>query len=606
MSDVNWSNRETRRLLRMLSDPMLLEKHPLVAALRDALQANSARDAMVWLIRQAIPGSGHADQLMRELIFRQDVDGIKSHRVAGMMGLSIRSYFRYRERAIEAISKALEHELQTDRQESQQIQFARLAAQFDAKTAYDLYSAAVPEPSGQIAYEIVRMAIGAGQPVTRHMIKRCGDPWRFLAVTAVARSHLAGGRPKLAGRWQRKLRSIALDPATPAGARAAFELAYLERLEALCRCDMPAAREAVERMKTYALGYGPLVGQALVIEAEQACDDGDSEKANQIFSELATINAVTRDPKVVARTADALSMLALMQMRWHEAIDNANFAALALEQVEPEFAMCVRTVAGRACVQLRHAWAPSAELCARYPTSWITGQALAVQSRIQCRVDAAVARETAQRAVGIATDQGALGSLCFAQASLAFALDGLKEFDEAQTLRVQAWESAVALGRQFYLHDMFVVPDMRDRDFGSFDLSDSFVDAIVRRGRALCDADGRAGAIKEPPFFATFLRHALVQCGRLSCRRRTAESFDAIRAAAPWRDSGFGAREGLTKVHQFGPLLARDLAWCVGFEDRAALRGRFLELFYSAAARCAATVEAAPDRPSGETSFLAS
>jgi len=604
---MNWSHREIRHLLRSLSNPVQLEQQPLAAALRDAMQANSARDAMISLIRLAIPGSRPADEAMRNLIFRQDLDGIKANHVAALLGLSIRSYFRYREKAIGCIAKALERELQSERQdENQQIQFAKLAAQFDAKAAYELYTSAVAEPRGHVAYEMVRLAIAAGQPVPRRMIKRCEGPWRILAMTALARRHINGGQPKRVERWLRRLRNAALNSATPAGARAAFELAYLERLEALRRCDMRAARDATERITLHALGHAPLVGLALVIEAEQACDDGELEKANEIFTQLETLNAVTREPRTVARTADALSMLALMEMRWSQAYHGARAAAVALEQIEPEMAMCVQTVAGRAACQLGRPWSPSAEHCARYPTSWITAQSLAVQSRHQLRDDHEAARETAERAIAIASDQGASGALRFAQASMGFVLDRLGKFDEAQRLRVEAWESAVRLGRQFYLHDMFVIPDMRQRELGSFELSGAFVDAVLRRAAALCPVDSEQIRSDKAVFFAPLLRHALAAGGRVVSRKQSPDDFGIAQAAAAWRLAGTSVPEGLEQIRALAPILARDLAYCLAFADRTAFAGHFVEVFLSTASECAKRLETLPRRRPLESSPLAS
>jgi len=585
MSGMDWSHREIRRLLRLLSDPAQLELHPTAAALRDVLEATSARDAVIALIRQAIPGTRPSDELLRQVIFRQDVDGIKSHRVAALLGLSIRSYFRYRERAIEAIADAFERELQSDRlDKNQQLQFAKLAAQFDAQTALELYAKVVPEPRGRLAYEMIRLSIAAGQPVTRKMIKRCEGSWRVLALTALSRNRAIGGRSKTTAQQRERPPNLGFDSATPAGARAAFELAYAQRLSALRLCDMAAARGAAERMKTLAHGNAPLAGLALVVEAAQACDDGDLGKARGIFPQLAALNSVTRDPRIVARTAGALSMLAFMECRWDQAYDNARVSAVILEEIEPELAMCENTMAGRAAAQLRQDWSPGAKLCERYPTSWILGFSLAIQSRIRSEKDPQGARDAALRALDIVTRQGARGALCYAQVSLASALDHLGECEEAQRLRVEAWRSAVRLGRETYLHDMFVVPSGRRHDFGYFDLGVKFVDAILDRTTTLCETLWGATSPTESALFTTLICQTLVRCGPVNRERQPSDTLGVAQAAAAWRDSGLSASEGFKKIRVLGQRLAHELAFCFDFADREEFTVQFVQTMYSAAA----------------------
>lgn len=203
--NVHREHPELRRLLRLLRRPTKLEKEPLAISLRDAMNASSALDALIAIIRKALPGSSEVNELMRSAIIAQDFDGEKSRRVAASLGLSLRSYFRYRLAAVDLIAMAVERELQ-EPQDTNERKLASLVNQYNARTAFDFYARAGDEPRGRVAYEMLRLAIGAGRPITRQMVEQCDGPWRVLAMAALGERHVAGGRPKIARRWQRKLR----------------------------------------------------------------------------------------------------------------------------------------------------------------------------------------------------------------------------------------------------------------------------------------------------------------------------------------------------------------------------------------------------------------
>lgn len=109
---VNRRHPEIRRLLRLLRFPIQLENEPLAAQLRDATETGSALDGVMAIVQKALSGSGEINQLMRASILSQDLDGNKARRVAASLGLSIRSYFRYRSAAVELIAIAIERELE--------------------------------------------------------------------------------------------------------------------------------------------------------------------------------------------------------------------------------------------------------------------------------------------------------------------------------------------------------------------------------------------------------------------------------------------------------------------------------------------------------------
>jgi hypothetical protein len=100
-----------RRLLRLLRHPIRLEEDDLALSLRDALACDTACEAVLTVVQRALPGPTEINQLMRASVLSQDHDGNKARRVATSLGLSLRSYFRYRSTAIDLIALAVEREL---------------------------------------------------------------------------------------------------------------------------------------------------------------------------------------------------------------------------------------------------------------------------------------------------------------------------------------------------------------------------------------------------------------------------------------------------------------------------------------------------------------
>jgi DNA-directed RNA polymerase specialized sigma24 family protein len=101
---VQSSVRTTRRLLRDLRRIGRLERDPVGLALRDALGAATVRDALLDVIERALQ---HEVTMCRAIVERCDVRGDSTAEAAAELGLSLRSLFRYRRRANEAIATAI-------------------------------------------------------------------------------------------------------------------------------------------------------------------------------------------------------------------------------------------------------------------------------------------------------------------------------------------------------------------------------------------------------------------------------------------------------------------------------------------------------------------
>lgn len=148
--------------------------------------------------------------------------------------------------------------------------------------------------------------------------------------------------------------------------------------------------------------------------------------------------------------------------------------------------------------------------------------------------------------------------LTYAQASMSFILDVMGKTDEAQALRIVAWEKALQLGRHSYLFDMFVHPAMRRRRLGAFALDNAFMAAIARRAKELCVAQFGSRQVLPPAFMRWLIQATL------------------SKTALPHKfqlDAGDARR-----VTEFlAPHLARSLAICLPFAEREAFEKSFTE-----------------------------
>ena len=97
-----------RRLLRLLRKSGALERDPTGVELRRILGTLTVREAMLVTIEQALRGEL---ALCREIVQRCDIEDRPTDVVAAELGMSQRSFFRYRQRALEAIAATIQRTL---------------------------------------------------------------------------------------------------------------------------------------------------------------------------------------------------------------------------------------------------------------------------------------------------------------------------------------------------------------------------------------------------------------------------------------------------------------------------------------------------------------
>jgi hypothetical protein len=568
--DMSWSNRDIRRLLSLIRYPGKLEAAPLGLALRHATGKDSNIAAISAIIDRSLSGKSAVETLMRECITQCDVFGEKTLTTARKFGLSARQFFRYRADAVAAIANEVNRVLQLDQEPTDyRLRLAEMLARFDSKAARSTYLRSVGVSNGRAAYELLCLTLRSGLHVSDALLNRCDGQWRLMALAAMGRRHITLGEPLAAERWRNSARAELTKSRRPENVAAAFEVTNMDRLEAIRCCDMFAARQAARRLSWLGRNDLTLRGMALVTELEQACDDGKLDLAHSVVAELKVHNSVAPDFRTMARTEHARAVLAFMHGDFEEAYALALTARTALTEIEPGFALCAVAYAGRAAVQLRRGWEPGSILCGLYPNVWITGQVLAVHGRYLLPHDLERAADCIERARQIATDQDARGALAFANASLAMVADQLGDHDRAQQARVDAWESALTLGRQTFLLDMFSHPTMIERELGSFAVDARLRAAVSRRIEARLNNLPGAPHPNLTPFIEALALRALQRS------TRSADGDAPLDAAdfAPVLAAGDNAR-GLSSVTRTVLKgLANDFAICAAISQRSRIVG---------------------------------
>jgi hypothetical protein len=365
--------------------------------------------------------------------------------------------------------------------------------------------------------------------------------------------------------------------------RVAYELAYVDRLDAVRRCDVEAAGAAGRRMMQNGGRDPQLVTLALVCEAEQACDEGDLERADFLVRELQTLCSRTRNFRVTARTSHVASILHFLRGRYGEAMELANATFVALAQVEPEFAACAAGNAGRAALFLGEPWKRPHDLCTRFPKCYVLGQIDSVWARHLAASDPELAMASVDRAVSIASNQEAWGLLAYARGTRSLMLDLANRTEEAQIERVAAWEEAVRLRRPFYLYDLFFHPAQRLRAHGPFEIDERFTMAIGRRFLSL------AGGTPDKADFRRWFNAAIAVCLNMAQDGQPAAARARRRVFTSrmlWQASNRAGVLGSQAIESCFRQLAVDLGYCLAPDQRQNFIDRFV---VSAAHLCSDT-----------------
>jgi hypothetical protein len=476
---MRWTNLEVRKLLRVMRRPRALAEQRLAVLLREALRAADEREALERIIKEAFGTTSPTDHLRLEIIRRCDIEGQTTRQAATALHLSMRHFFRHRADAIDAITQSIERVLRRPPDSlGHLMRLARLVETVDPKAAFDIYRRAPKAYDGELAYNIVRTAVWAGLDVGRDLIDACEGPWKMLALAAVARHLVSSGENKRAAAVRDDLRAKLGENLGPRYNAAAFELAFLDRCEACRRADARESEALLEPLRALAGNDESLLALAMISEADQALCDGDLTAAAIALEDVELLDIHGHDLNIMARTALARAMLSHVRGFHEEAFALANGAAPVIAALEGGFALRAAGIAGRAALVCGAQWTPPYALFERYPKVWTKALTEAVAARHLLAFDPLASKNAAESALALAVHHESPVLISYARVSLAGALDALGHSEEAQRLRVLAWQTALRCRDQFALYDMFCQPFAPTHDIGCMVIDDRLIAAL--------------------------------------------------------------------------------------------------------------------------------
>ncbi len=562
-------------MLALLDRPDELDRASLANQLRDALGAASARDAIVRIVHATFDDATVSGRLMRDVILMPALRGDKRVFSASRLNMSTRTFFRRRATAVGILARAIERVLNAgDPRSDFKYETAQLISAVKPAAVKGLLEREAQRMGGKGAYGALLLSLRNGQEVPRALLDQCTGHWRLLAELEIARHRMTGDG---ASAYQEARTAIhaALDQIKgPAREILEFVLAYVDRLDAVRRCDIARARSATERLRKYTGTDFHFRALAAICSAEQACDEGDLAKADAIIAEVQGLTIRLNDFRIAGRTSHAASIVALVRGDYVEAGDLSRLTMAALDHIEPEFALCATGILGRAQLMLSRHWERPDRTCQRFPQSYVTAFVDCVAARHLAVTDPGAAFDIVERAGAIARARDAGGVLAYAEGTKAVILELLGKRAAAQTQRIAAWHAGMPLRRPFYLFDYLIHPALPVRAFGAFDLDDAFLEVVERRFIALLDTpalDAQRHLVSD----------AIVDClgasfeGSARERRALLRRRRNVQAGLALRHSALREREILAAAFS---RIAHELAYCLpvsarsGFEERFAAR----------------------------------
>jgi len=571
---MSWSFPDVRRLLAMLGDPEI-EQAPLALQLKDALGTDSARDAVLHVIHKTFDGSSPQNRLSRDVILMPALEGDKGTHAASILNVSLRTFFRRRTAAIKMVAATIEHILRVANPRlTFKLETARMLAEVWPSSVKGIIERESQRTGGMAAYQAVLISLRAGRMPSAALLNRCTGHWRLLAELETARGgNLSGVDPSGYQKTRSAVREALVDYRGAARERIEFEIAYVDRLDALRRCDIGLSAQATAIISRTSGQDLRLRALATICRAEQACDEGRFAAADALVRDMQELSVRLNDFRIAGRTSHAASILNLLQGNYAEAADCSQFAISALQNIEPGFSPCAAAIEGRAHFFLDKHWDLPTAIIRRFRDSYVTAFLESVHARYLAVSDARRALAVVDQAAAVGLSREARGTLLYADATRSIVFERLGRAADAQAERVRAWSNGVRLRRPFYLYDFLIHPTLPVRTFGAFDLDDAFLTAIERRmSELLAAADVRRGSDMEVrPAVAMCLSLALggdVREGNALARRRNVSSVTQLRRA--------GKREK-DKAQEAFRQLSIDLSYCLPIENRADFIRRFGE-----------------------------
>jgi hypothetical protein len=473
---------DVRTMLALLSKPELLETNSLALSIREALGVESVQNAVERVIDMTFERAVPQIASLKDVIRRCDLGNEKRLQAASSLCISTRTLYRRRADAIALVGLSIDKVLANPNAGvAFRYAIAKMISPVEPETAVRLLQKETGSAGGRAAYDAVCARVRNGSEVDSALLERCTGHWRLLAEIEIARSNLVTGAPQQYERVRPQITAALSALSSSARPHVAFELAYVDRLDAVRRCDVDAAAIATRELNQWAQvdrRFSPL---ALVCEVEQACDEGELIQATTLVEKLQSYCVRTGDFRISARASHVSGILSFLKGQYGATIDYCEATVAALSHVEPEFAACSAAIAGRAALLAGKQWERPSDLCARFPFSYVTGIVDAVWARHLALSDPERALPIAERVVALVQEQRAYGVLAFARGTLAIINRLLARQQEAIEQSRSAWADAIRLRRRLYLHDLLIHPALEKGYFGPFDFEQQFLSTLSRR-----------------------------------------------------------------------------------------------------------------------------
>ena len=561
-------------MLAALDRPDELERSSLALQLRDTLGCASTREAILQIVEDTFDDNHPQRRVLRDVILMPALRGDKRIFSAAVLNMSARTFFRRRAAAVAMLAHTIERVLNAgDPRADFKAETAQLIGAVKPNAVKGLLEREAQRMGGKAALAALVLSLRNGGAVPAELVEQCTGHWRLLADLEIARHRMAEDQPAAYESARAAIHAAFAQMKGPSRDVIEFELAYLDRLDAVRRCDVDAAGRATALLRRYTGSDFHLRALAAICSAEQAADEGDLDKAEAMVADVQALTVRLNDFRIAGRTSHAASIVSLLRGDHAEASDLSHLTVAALAHIEPEFALCATAIDGRAQLLLGGEWERPENACGRFPGSYVTAFVECVYARHLCTSDATMAAEIVDRASSLAAARGARGVLIYAEATRAIVLEAQGKHAEAQAQRVAVWEAGMPLRRPFYLHDLLVHPAQHARAFGAFDLDDAFIGAMGRRCQDVLEGLDVSGA------HGHLLGDAMIECVAAAYEAAGRELRQRLRArhneqaAVALRHV---ARPERAKYERAFRRMAVELSYCLPVAARLSFVGRFI------------------------------
>ncbi|TAM88579.1 hypothetical protein EPN42_09140 [bacterium] len=252
MGDLTWHLHETRRLLALIAQPKSLEQDPIAISLREALVCISAQEALERLADAAFDDGATSTRIEHRIIALCDFERRSTKEASSELHLSLRQFFRYRVKALEAIARAMRRVLREHEVEPRTLLLESLA-EIDPERVLAVFGAETPATEEE-RYAVAVARLGAWRPFAeRDADGFSGSRGASLRLAMGRRYELSGDEGSVA-RIVARVRASMEELDERNRDAIGFGVADLLRVDALARGELGAVARHTASLQHCALG----------------------------------------------------------------------------------------------------------------------------------------------------------------------------------------------------------------------------------------------------------------------------------------------------------------------------------------------------------------